>query len=71
MKRYIRVYKDKQGILKIDLGAGFTVFVGLIFIVIPFLALVDLVERLFRKPFFITEEDYYKEKLKELKDGKL
>ncbi len=65
--KYVEVYLS-NGVLKETLHPSGYVIGFFFFWMFPIFILVNLVMLFFDNNFWIKEEDYYKEKLKELKD---
>lgn len=65
MKKYIKCYLKRQEIRE-GLDAHLLLFFILFFWTIPIFAIIYMIEMAFTKHFYLTEEDYYKQKLKEV-----
>ena len=69
-KKYFRTYYDSNGILSKEMGAIEFLICIFIFWILPFIAIIELTRTMFKNQRYMTEEDYYKEKLEEVKKCK-
>jgi len=64
--KYVNVFYKKNEVIENIPSEGYVIFF-FFFWTLPLVILIELMGRIFRQSHWITEEEYYKEKLKELK----
>ena len=69
MKKFMKCYRNKRGDLEKYIEPMYLLIYIIFWIPLLLITIYLLFESLMIDWFFITKEDYYKEKLKELKGG--